>query len=174
MHAEELTPLPFDGFAIGGLSVGEAKDRMYETVAFTTPLMPVDKPRYLMGVGKPADLVEAIARGVDMFDCVIPTRNARNGQLFTRFGTVNIKNARYELELGPPDPECGCYTCRNYSLAYLRHLYKAREILSARLCTIHNLHFFLEITRRARAAVKDGRFEGFRRRFLADLATSRP
>jgi queuine tRNA-ribosyltransferase len=168
-HADELTQLPFDGFAIGGLSVGEAKDKMYETVGFSTPLMPDDRPKYLMGVGKPRDIIECIARGIDMFDCVIPTRNARNGQLFTSRGTVNIKNAQYELDLGPPDPNCACYTCSNYTCAYLRHLYKSREILSARLCTLHNLHFFLETTRRARNAIITGEFDDFRREFLARL-----
>jgi queuine tRNA-ribosyltransferase len=168
-HAEELTEMPFDGFAIGGLSVGEAKDKMYETVAFSTPLMPDDKPKYLMGVGKPRDIIESIARGVDMFDCVIPTRNARNGQLFTSRGTVNIKNATHEFDLEPPDPNCECYTCSNYTSAYLRHLYKQREILSARLCTLHNLHFFLELSRRARQAIFDGEFEAFRRDFVGGL-----
>jgi queuine tRNA-ribosyltransferase len=166
-HAEQLCELPFDGFAIGGLSVGEAKDHMYETVGFTTPLMPHDKPKYLMGVGKPDDIVEAIARGVDMFDCVIPTRNARNGQCFTSQGVVKIRNAPYAHDMGPLDPNCACYTCQNYTRAYLRHLYKAKEILSARLCTLHNLHYFLALTRRAREAIVEGRFEAFRRAYYA-------
>jgi queuine tRNA-ribosyltransferase len=166
-HIEALCDLPFDGFAIGGLSVGEAKDKMYETVALSTPLMPADKPKYLMGVGKPDDLVESIARGIDMFDCVIPTRNARNGQCFTSTGVVKIRNAPYAEDLGPLDPNCGCHTCQNYTRAYLRHLYKSKEILSARLCTLHNLHYFVSLTRRARQAIIDGSFEEFRRDYYA-------
>ncbi|QDG54534.1 tRNA guanosine(34) transglycosylase Tgt [Persicimonas caeni] len=166
-HIEELCELPFDGFAIGGLSVGEAKDKMYETVELSTPLMPHDKPKYLMGVGKPDDLVECIARGVDMFDCVIPTRNARNGQCFTSQGVVKIRNAVYAEDMRPLDPNCECYTCQNYTRSYLRHLYKAQEILSARLCTLHNLHYFLELTRTARQAIVEGRFEAFRKEYYA-------
>ncbi len=166
-HIDELCALPFDGFAIGGLSVGEAKDKMYDTVELSTPLMPADKPKYLMGVGKPGDLVECIARGVDMFDCVIPTRNARNGQCFTSVGVVKIRNATYAEDMGPLDPNCECYTCQNYTRAYLRHLYKAQEILSARLCTLHNLHYFLALTRQARQAIAEGRFEQFRAQYYA-------
>jgi queuine tRNA-ribosyltransferase len=166
-HAEQLCALPFDGFAIGGLSVGEAKDKMYETVEFTTPLMPADKPKYLMGVGKPDDLIECIARGVDMFDCVIPTRNARNGQCFTSEGVVNIRNAVFAEDMAPIDPNCGCYTCKNYTRSYVRHLYKAREILSSRLCTLHNLHYFLTLVGQAREAILAGRFEAFRQEYYS-------
>ena len=168
-HAEELCALPFDGFAIGGLSVGEAKAHMYETVALSTPLMPDEKPKYLMGVGKPRDLIECIARGIDMFDCVIPTRNARNGQLFTRNGTMNIKNAQYETDTNPVDSECDCYTCENYTRAYLRHLYKSREILSSRLCTWHNLHYYQQLVAGARRAIIDGSFDTYRRDVLTGL-----
>ncbi|AWV89623.1 tRNA guanosine(34) transglycosylase Tgt [Bradymonas sediminis] len=167
LHADELCKLPFDGFAIGGLSVGEAKDKMYETVEFTTPMMPDDKPKYLMGVGKPDDLIECIARGVDMFDCVLPSRNARNGQCFTHSGVVNIRNAEYAEDMAPIDPDCDCYTCKNYTRSYIRHLYKAKEILSARLCTLHNLHYFLTLVGQAREAIIEGRFEQFRLDYYA-------
>ncbi len=164
-HVEELCDLPFDGFAIGGLSVGEPSPAMYETVAFTTPMMPADKPRYLMGVGKPEDLVECIAGGVDMFDCVIPTRNARNGHCFTSRGTIKIRNAPYALDTDPLDPDCDCYTCNNFTRAYLRHLYKSREILASHLCSLHNLRYFLNLVRQARRAIVDGNFAEFRRQF---------
>lgn len=167
IHAEELAPLPFEGFAIGGLSVGEENQAMYDTVEFTTPLMPEEKPKYLMGVGKPDDLIECIARGIDMFDCVIPTRNARNGQCFTSEGTVVIRNARYAQDLGPLDPRCSCYTCRTFTRAYLRHLNKSKEMLGAQLCTLHNLHYFLHLVGEARAAILAGRFENFRRDYYA-------
>ncbi|MFU8804326.1 MAG: tRNA-guanine transglycosylase, partial [Bradymonadaceae bacterium] len=161
-HAEELTGLPFEGFALGGLSVGEENQLMYDTVEFTTPLMPDEKPKYLMGVGKPDDLIECIARGVDMFDCVIPTRNARNGQCFTSEGKVVIRNAEYAEDLLPIDAQCGCYTCENFSRAYLRHLVKSKEMLGAQLCTLHNLHYFLDLVGKAREAIVEGRFEAFR------------
>ncbi|MFW5966344.1 MAG: tRNA guanosine(34) transglycosylase Tgt [Persicimonas sp.] len=161
-HAEQICAMPFEGFAIGGLSVGESIEKMYETVEFTAPMMPEDKPRYLMGVGKPDDLIESIARGVDMFDCVIPTRNARNGQCFTSIGVVNIRNAPYKDDLGPLDPRCRCYTCQNFTRAYLRHLHKSREILASRLCTLHNLTYFSSLMRQARSAILEGRFEEFR------------
>jgi queuine tRNA-ribosyltransferase len=166
-HVEQICALPFEGFAIGGLSVGEDNEKMYDTVAFTAPLMPIDQPRYLMGVGTPEDLVECIARGIDMFDCVLPTRNGRNGQCFTSTGRVKIRNAPCARDLSPIDPECDCYVCANYSRAYLRHLYKEREILGARLLTWHNLHYYLSLTRRARRAIVEGRFEAFRREFYA-------
>lgn len=162
-HAEELCDLPFEGFAIGGLSVGEAIPAMYDTVEFTTPMMPVDKPRYLMGVGKPDDLIECIARGIDMFDCVIPTRNARNGQCFTSKGAIVIRNASFAHDLRPLDESCSCYTCHNYTRSYIRHLYKAQEMLAGQLCTIHNLHYFLHLVRQAREAIIAGRFEAFRK-----------
>lgn len=171
-HAEELTDLPFEGFAIGGLSVGEPIPAMYDTVEFTTPMMPVDKPRYLMGVGKPDDLIECIARGIDMFDCVIPTRNARNGQCFTSQGTIVIRNAMYAQDLRPLDERCGCYTCQNYTRSYLRHLYKAQEILAAQLCTIHNLHYFLHLVGGAREAILAGRFQEFRKEYYDNQQTA--
>ena len=163
MHAEELLDLPFDGFAIGGLSVGEASEAMYDMAELSTGLMPDAHPKYMMGVGKPEDLVECIARGVDMFDCVIPTRNARNGQVFTSRGAVTIRNAYHETSLEPLDPNCACYTCQNYTRGYIRHLYKSREILSARLCTLHNLHYYLTLVREAREAICAGRFGAWRK-----------
>jgi len=156
----------FEAYAIGGLSVGEAPDVMYDVVAHTTPFLPADRPRYLMGVGTPEDIVEAVARGIDMFDCVLPTRNARNGQLFTRLGRINIKNAQFAEDDGPVDPECDCYTCRTFSRAYLRHLYAVNEINAATLNTLHNLHFYLDTLRRIRESLKFGRFESFRHELL--------
>jgi queuine tRNA-ribosyltransferase len=161
--ASEITALPFDGIAIGGLSVGEGHDLMMEVIDVTAPCLPVDKPRYLMGVGTPRDIVEAVARGVDMFDCVLPTRNARNGMLFTRRGKVTIKQARYREDPNPPDPDCGCYTCRNFSLAYLRHLYISREILGSILSTIHNLYFYLELMSDIRHSIEEKNFNDFRK-----------
>ncbi len=164
--AETLVGMDFDGYSIGGLSVGEEKPLMQEMITVTTPLLPVDKPRYLMGVGTPEDLIFGVEHGVDMFDCVMPTRNARNGTLFTSRGKLGIKNARYERDPAPVDEDCGCYTCANYSRAYLRHLYVAGEILSSRLNTVHNVHFYLELMRRAREAILRGGFEGFKRDFF--------
>jgi queuine tRNA-ribosyltransferase len=135
-----LTQIGFDGYAIGGLSVGEPKAEMFRMIAHIAPRMPADRPRYLMGTGTPEDLVEAVRGGMDMFDCVLPTRNARNGWLYTTGGDLKIRNSRYARDVGPIDPSCQCYTCRNYSRAYLRHLQQANEILGARLATIHNLH----------------------------------
>ena len=155
----------FDGYAIGGLSVGEPTDLMYSIVGHTAPLLPADQPRYLMGVGMPDDLVECVARGIDMFDCVLPTRNARNGQLLTRHGLLNIRNARYAEDETPPDPECRCYTCRNFSRAYLRHLAVVGEMLGATLNTIHNLVFYLDTMRAIREAIVFGSFDQFRQRF---------
>ncbi len=160
--AERTVGLGFEAYAIGGLSVGESTDEMDEMVARTTARLPADRPRYLMGVGTPRDLVEAVARGVDMFDCVLPTRNARNGQLFTSEGRLNISNRRYAEDDGPPDPACDCYTCRTCSRAYLRHLYMAHEINAATLNTLHNLHFYLDTMRRIREAIVFGRLESFR------------
>lgn len=156
----------FDAYAIGGLSVGEPPDIMYKVVEHTASQLPDELPRYLMGTGMPVDLVESVARGIDMFDCVLPTRNARNGQLFTNDGVIVIKNARYAEDLGPPDPDCTCYTCRNHSRAYLRHLFMAGEIGSATLNSLHNLHFYLDTMRRIREAIERGRFESFRREFV--------
>ena len=151
--AQATVELGFEAYAIGGLSVGEPTDLMYETVGETTPFLPEDRPRYLMGAGTPVDLVEAVALGVDLFDCVMPTRNARNGQLFTSEGRLNIKNAQYSDDPGPADPLCGCYTCRHFSRAYLRHLFVAGEIAAATLNTLHNLTFYLDTMRRIREAI---------------------
>lgn len=163
--ATELCALPYDGFAIGGLSVGEANQEMYDTVEHTTQYMPVDKPRYLMGVGTPEDLIENIERGIDMFDCVMPTRNARNGTLFTSFGKLNIKGASYKEDPLPIDPECKCLTCQNYSRAYINHLFRAREITFFRLATIHNLHYYLNLMREAREAILEDKYAEFKAAF---------
>jgi queuine tRNA-ribosyltransferase len=165
--AEAIATIGFPGYAIGGLSVGEPKELMMEMAARTLPLLPDDRPRYMMGVGTPEDLVELVALGADMFDCVMPTRNARNGQLFTERGTINICNARFRTDEGPVDPSCGCYTCRHYSLAYLRHLYTAREILAYRLNTIHNLHYFVNLVKAMRAAILVGTFDQFKNAFYS-------
>jgi queuine tRNA-ribosyltransferase len=163
--AEATIAVGFEGYAIGGLSVGEPIDLMYEIVGSTAPLLPENQPRYLMGVGTPTDLVECIARGVDMFDCVLPTRNARNGQLLTSEGVLNIRNARYAEDERPPDPACACYTCRTFSRAYLRHLATVGEMLGATLNTIHNLAFYLDTTRLIREAIALGSFDAFRQKF---------
>ena len=165
--AEEIAAIGFPGYAIGGLSVGEYKALMMEMAAHTLPLLPSDRPRYIMGVGTPEDLVELVGMGADMFDCVMPTRNARNGQLFTERGTINICNARFRDDDGPVDPACSCYTCRHYSLAYLRHLYTAREILAYRLNTIHNVHYYLNLVNTMRNAILDDRFDQFRKAFYS-------
>jgi len=156
-----LVDIGFDGYAIGGLSVGEPKEDMLRILAHTAPQMPKDKPRYLMGVGTPEDLVAAVAEGIDMFDCVMPTRNARNGWLFTRHGDIKIKNARYRRDTGPLDRDCACYTCRNFTRGYLHHLYRLGEILGARLNTIHNLHYYQELMAGMRNAIEQGTFTGF-------------
>jgi queuine tRNA-ribosyltransferase len=168
--AASTVALGFEAYAIGGLSVGEPTDLMYDVVDYTTPLLPADRPRYLMGVGTPQDLVEAIARGVDLFDCVLPTRNARNGQLFTSEGRINIKNAAYAEDDRPVDPACRCYTCRTFSRAYLRHLFAVGEINAATLNTLHNLNFYLDTLRRIREAIAFGRFESFRLDFHKSLS----
>ena len=155
---EALVDMGFDGYAIGGLAVGEPEDERNAMLEHLSIRMPKSAPRYLMGVGLPVDIVEAVARGVDMFDCVIPTRHARNGQLFTSRGVVKFRHARYADDTGPPDPECDCYTCRNYSLAYLRHLEKCGEILGPRLATIHNLHYYQQLMRKVRASIDSGTF----------------
>ena len=164
--AEELIELNLPGYAIGGLSVGEPKDLMLEMAAYTLPLMPETKPKYIMGVGTPEDLVELIGLGADMFDCVMPTRNARNGQLFTEFGTINISNSRHKNDMDPIDPDCTCYTCRNYSRAYLRHLYLNRELLVYRLNTLHNIHYYLNLIRNTRSAICADEFENFKQDFF--------
>jgi queuine tRNA-ribosyltransferase len=163
--AELTVSIGFEGYAIGGLSVGESNETMYQVVEYTAPLLPADQPRYLMGVGTPLDIIEAVARGVDMFDCVLPTRNARNGQLLTSEGPLNIKNAQFAEDDGPADPACRCYTCRNFSRAYLRHLYMAGEMTGGTLNTLHNLSFYLDTMRRIREAIAFGRFEDFRQGF---------
>lgn len=165
-----LQEIGFEGIAIGGLSVGEPKEEMLRVLEHIGPRLPADKPHYLMGVGTPEDLVAGVASGVDMFDCVMPTRNARNGWLFTRFGDIKIKNARYKDDDRPLDETCECYACRNFSRAYLYHLHRAGEILGARLNTIHNLHYYLQLMREMRAAIDDGRFQAFTVRFHADRA----
>jgi len=165
-----LIDIGFDGYAIGGLSVGEPKDEMLRVLRHTAPRLPADRPRYLMGVGTPEDLIDGIAAGIDMFDCVMPTRNARNGWLFTRFGDLKLRNSRYRDEMGPADESCSCATCRNFTRAYLHHLQRVNEILGARLNTIHNLHFYLSLMREARAAIEQGRFETFRQAFSRDRA----
>jgi queuine tRNA-ribosyltransferase len=156
-----LQELGFDGYAIGGLSVGEPKADLLRVLTHLGPQMPQDKPRYLMGVGKPEDIVEAVVRGVDMFDCVMPTRNARNGHLFTSSGVVKIRNATYRHDTGPLDPECDCYTCRNFSRAYLHHLYRCGEMLSAQLNTIHNLHHYQKVMKELRSAIENRRLTAY-------------
>lgn len=152
-----LTEVGFDGYAVGGLAVGEPEDERVQVLTDLLPHMPADRPRYLMGVGTPTDIADAVLRGIDMFDCVIPTRHARNGQLFTTRGTVKFRHARYADDPSPPDPDCGCYTCRNYSLAYLRHLEKCGEILGPRLATIHNLHYYQQLMELLRNAIREGK-----------------
>jgi queuine tRNA-ribosyltransferase len=160
--ARQLIDLDFEGYALGGLSVGESRAEMYDILGDAAPLLPAQKPRYLMGVGAPRDLLAGMAAGIDMFDCVLPTRNARNGTLFTTKGKVNIKRAEYREDDSPLDPDCPCYACRTFSRAYLRHLYIAKELLSYRLNTLHNLTFFSQMMERARQAIREGRFAAFR------------
>ena len=165
LAVDELLEIGFDGYALGGLSVGEPRQQMYDLTEQGAALLPADQARYVMGVGTPEDLVECVYRGVDMFDCVMPTRNARNGMLFTSRGRLVIKNARYQRDPRPLDEQCGCYTCRNYSRAYLRHLYVSREILASHLNTVHNLHYFVNLMAEIRRAIAEDRFVEFRRRF---------
>lgn len=165
--AKELVELDFPGYSIGGLSVGESKDLMYEVLDYTTPLLPKNKPRYLMGVGSPDALIEGVIRGVDMFDCVLPTRIARNGTAMTSEGRIAIKNAKYTRDFTPLDPNCTCYTCKNYTRAYLRHLYKADEILSSRLMSTHNLYFLIHLMKQVREAIMEDRLMDFRNEFFA-------
>ena len=165
--ARQLFEIGFDGYALGGLSVGEEKGLMHEMFEACSDILPEDRPRYIMGIGAPEDLVEAIYHGYDMFDCVMPTRNARNGALFTATGRINIKAAIYAEDTSPIDPECGCYVCRNYSRAYLRHLYRSNEILASRLNSWHNLHFYLNLMERARSAIALGAYPAFRKEFYA-------
>ncbi|MFP4418800.1 MAG: tRNA guanosine(34) transglycosylase Tgt [Chitinivibrionales bacterium] len=169
--SRELVAMNLPGYAIGGCAVGEAIEDMYEVVAYTASLLPRDKPRYLMGVGTPENMLEGIERGIDMFDCVIPTRNGRNGGAFTRGGKVNIRNAKHARVFDKGlDPECGCYTCRNFSRAYLRHLFQAGEILAIRLITYHNIHFYIEIIEEARRRIIDGSFGEWKKATVAKMA----
>jgi queuine tRNA-ribosyltransferase len=168
---EELAAIGFDGYAIGGLSVGEPKDEMLRVLAHTAPRLPAGKPRYLMGVGTPDDLVAGVRAGVDMFDCVLPTRNARNGWLFTRFGDIRIRNARHRTDTAPLDATCGCYTCRHFSRSYLHHLQRVNEILGAQLATIHNLHYYLTLMAGLRDAVAAGSLDAWTARFETERAS---
>ena len=165
--ATALVEMDFPGYAIGGLSVGEPKQAMFEMTKVCTEILPENKPRYLMGVGKPEDLVEAIGLGIDMFDCVMPTRNGRKGTVFTRDGPLVVKNATYKENFTPIDPECQCYTCRHFTRAYIRHLFKAEEILGMRLASLHNLYFYLEIMYQARMAIQQDRYQSWKKRFLS-------
>ena len=166
--SEALIEMGFDGFAIGGLSVGEPVDTLMEIADFTLVKLPDGKPKYIMGTGTPENLIELVALGADMFDCVLPTRNARNGQVFSQQGTLNICNAKYRYDTNPLEPGCACYTCRNYSRAYLRHLYMAKELLAYRLNTLHNVYFFLNLMRKTREAIVKDEFESFRKDFYKD------
>lgn len=167
--ATDLIAVDFDAYAIGGLAVGEPMEQMYELVDFTTDLMPVEKPRYLMGVGRPENILEAIERGVDMFDCVMPTRNARNAYLFTSIGVVSMRNAGYKEDFTPLDPNCSCYTCQNFTKSYLRHLFNAKEILAYELASIHNLTFYLDLVRQAREKIKEGTFSEWKKEIINKL-----
>ncbi len=165
LSASQISAIDFPGFAIGGLSVGEPKDLMYEMADHTLPLLPEDKPKYIMGVGTPEDLVELCSMGADMFDCVMPSRNARNGQLFTSRGNINIPNAKFRFDTNPVDENCECYTCKNYSRAYLRHLYKSKELLAYRLNTIHNIYYYLDLMKNIRQAINSKSFLNFKKDF---------
>lgn len=167
MSADALMETGFSGYAVGGLSVGEPKDIMFEMADITLARLPDPKPKYVMGAGTPEDLVELVALGADMFDCVLPTRNARNGQMFTTFGKINICNSRFRHDTGPLEPGCRCYTCTNYSRAYLRHLYMAKELLAYRLNTIHNIHYYINLMKRMRTALCSDRFDEFRKNFYS-------
>lgn len=168
--AEDLLELDFDSYAIGGLAVGEPIDQMYELVDYTTDLMPVDRPRYLMGVGRPENILESIARGVDMFDCVMPTRNARNANVFTWNGTLSMRNSKYKDDFRPLDENCQCYTCRNFTRAYIRHLFIAEEILALELASIHNLYFYLELVRQARTKIIDDTFSSWKNEIINKIS----
>ncbi|MEJ5261673.1 MAG: tRNA guanosine(34) transglycosylase Tgt [Ignavibacterium sp.] len=167
---EDLLELDFDSYAIGGLAVGEPTEQMYELVDYTTDLLPFDRPRYLMGVGRPENILESIARGVDMFDCVMPTRNARNANVFTWNGTLSMRNAKYKDDFNPLDENCNCYTCRNFSRAYIRHLFVAEEILALELASIHNLYFYLELVRKAREKIIDGSFNSWKNEIVNKIS----
>ncbi len=173
-HMNEIAKLDCDGYAIGGLAVGEPTDVMYEMIDAVEPHMPVDKPRYLMGVGTPSNIIEAVARGVDFFDCVMPARNARHGKLYTWEGTINIKNERFKLDGAPIDSTCDCPACRSFSRAYIRHLLAAGEMLAMRLCVMHNLHFYNELMARIRQALDEGTFDEFRAKYSPMLDRPAP
>ena len=168
-HMQEIAGLGLPGYAIGGLAVGESTETMYEIIEAVEPYMPQDRPRYLMGVGTPSNIIEAVARGIDFFDCVMPARNARHGRLFTWEGAINLKNAKYERDENPIDPACGCPVCRRYTRAYLRHLFKAEEMLAMRLSVMHNLYFYNDLTRRIREAIDQNRFGQFRAEYSGKL-----
>ena len=168
-HMEEIAKLDLPGYAIGGLAVGESTETMYEIIEAVEPHMPKDRPRYLMGVGTPSNIIEAVARGIDFFDCVMPARNARHGRLFTWQGAINLKNAKYERDENPIDPACDCPVCRRYSRAYLRHLFKAEEMLAMRLSVMHNLYFYNDLTRKIRDAIDEDRFDAFRAEYSEKL-----
>ena len=163
---EDLVAMDFPGYAIGGISVGEPKEKFLDILRYTTPKMPKNKPRYLMGVGDPIDILEGVERGIDMFDCVLPTRIARHGQAFTRHGKVNFNNAKYKMDLGPIDEECDCYACKNYSRAYIRHLISVDEMLGGRLISIHNIRFLIRLTEEIREAIKEDRFLDYKKAFI--------
>ena len=169
-HMQEIAKIDCDGYAIGGLAVGEPTETMYKIIEAVEPYMPADKPRYLMGVGTPSNIIEGVARGVDFFDCVMPARNARHGKLFTWQGTMNIKNAKHKLDDSPIDPECDCPVCRNFSRSYIRHLFAAEEILAMRLTVMHNLYFYNKLTEKIRDALDAGRFEAFRAAYSEKLS----
>lgn len=164
-----LLAIGFDGYAIGGLSVGEPKADMRRILEYTAPRLPTDKPRYLMGIGTPADIVHAVAQGIDMFDCVLPTRNARNGWLYTHSGIIKLRNSRYRLDTAPPDEACGCYTCRNFTRAYLHHLQRINEMLGAHLNTVHNLYFYQQLMARIRTAIEQRRFDELLQKFASEF-----
>lgn len=170
-HMKKIAELDLDGYAIGGLAVGEPKEVMYSIISAVEPYMPADKIRYLMGVGTPGNIIEAVSRGVDLFDCVMPSRNARHGHLFTWNGIININNAKYERDLSPIDENCDCPTCRNHSRAYIRHLFKSKEMLAMRLCVMHNLYFYNTLLEKIRAALDEGTFEEFKNRYVDLLDT---
>ena len=169
-HMEDIAELDLDGYAIGGLAVGESTEEMYRIIDVVEPFMPYDKPRYLMGVGTPSNIIEAVARGIDMFDCVMPSRNARHATVFTWKGIMHLNNKCYELDPRPIDEECDCPACRHFSRAYIRHLFKAREMLAGRLAVIHNLYFYNTLAERIRNAIDNGTFEQFRNKYSALLA----
>jgi len=168
-HMQEIAKLDLPGYAIGGLAVGESTEVMYEIIDAVEPYMPVNKPRYLMGVGTPSNIIEGVARGIDFFDCVMPARNARHGRLFTWQGAINMKNAKYERDQSPIDPECDCPVCRRYTKAYIRHLFKAEEMLAMRLCVMHNLYFYNKLTERIRDSLDQGTFAQFREEYSEKL-----